>query len=286
MSDALGDPDLASQMAQLSDNLRALRPGLDRGPVEHARGRRAARLRRRRRGGRRARRPRGARAAARPGPRRARPSTTSTSRPLEQHLGAGAAARPRGAARAGARARAAGLRDPRRRRAAADPARRAPARRDRAASGCSRRSRRPARGDHDDRRTGSADELTGATRPWEFGDELPIDAVRTVSNALRRGGRHPRAGCSVEDFEVVETERRTSAAVALCVDLSFSMVTGGPLGPDEADRAGAVAPGRDPVPRRTRCRSSASTGPPAGSPRCSSPTSSRTGCRAPTCSTR
>src|SRR6478609_4660858 len=33
MSDAMQDPDLASQMAQLSDNLRALRPGLDRGPV-------------------------------------------------------------------------------------------------------------------------------------------------------------------------------------------------------------------------------------------------------------
>ena len=37
-------------------------------------------------------------------------------------------------------------------------------------------------------------------------------------------------------------------AVALCVDLSFSMVLRGPLGPDEADRAGPVAPGRDPVP--------------------------------------
>src|SRR6476659_2292031 len=33
MSDALQDPDLASQMAQLSDNLRALRPGMERGPV-------------------------------------------------------------------------------------------------------------------------------------------------------------------------------------------------------------------------------------------------------------
>src|SRR6476646_150655 len=33
MSDAMQDPDLASQMAQLSDNLRALRPGLARGPV-------------------------------------------------------------------------------------------------------------------------------------------------------------------------------------------------------------------------------------------------------------
>ena len=35
----------------------------------------------------------------------------------------------------------------------------------------------------------------------------------------------------MEDFEVTETERRTSAAVALCVDLSFSMVQDGRWGP-------------------------------------------------------
>jgi uncharacterized protein with von Willebrand factor type A (vWA) domain len=35
----------------------------------------------------------------------------------------------------------------------------------------------------------------------------------------------------VEDFEVVETERRTTAAVALCVDMSFSMVQEGRWGP-------------------------------------------------------
>jgi uncharacterized protein with von Willebrand factor type A (vWA) domain len=35
----------------------------------------------------------------------------------------------------------------------------------------------------------------------------------------------------VEDFEVVETEKRTSAAVALCVDLSFSMLHEGRWGP-------------------------------------------------------
>ncbi len=34
-----------------------------------------------------------------------------------------------------------------------------------------------------------------------------------------------------QDFEVVETERRASAAVALCVDLSFSMVAEGRWGP-------------------------------------------------------
>jgi uncharacterized protein with von Willebrand factor type A (vWA) domain len=87
-------------------------------------------------------------------------------------------------------------------------------------------------GDHDDHRTGAADERTGLTRPWVFGDELPIDAPRTVANALRRAGLGA-AGVALDvgDFEVTETERRTSAAVALCVDLSFSMLHEGRWGP-------------------------------------------------------
>jgi uncharacterized protein with von Willebrand factor type A (vWA) domain len=91
------------------------------------------------------------------------------------------------------------------------------------------------RGDHDDRQPGQADEPTGLTRSWEFGDELPLDTVRTVSNALRRNASSgmPRGGVDllVEDFEVVETERRTTAAVALCVDMSFSMLQEGRWGP-------------------------------------------------------
>jgi uncharacterized protein with von Willebrand factor type A (vWA) domain len=97
-------------------------------------------------------------------------------------------------------------------------------------------------GDHEDHRTGAADEPTGLTRPWEFGDELPIDASRTVANALRRRGPSTGSGSGgstgsgsvrldVEDFEVTETERRTSAAVALCVDLSYSMFADGRWGP-------------------------------------------------------
>jgi uncharacterized protein with von Willebrand factor type A (vWA) domain len=87
-------------------------------------------------------------------------------------------------------------------------------------------------GDHDDRRTGAADEPTGLTRQWVFGDELPIDAPRTVANALRRSGLGATGvRLEVDDFEVTETERRTSAAVALCVDLSFSMVQDGRWGP-------------------------------------------------------
>jgi uncharacterized protein with von Willebrand factor type A (vWA) domain len=120
-------------------------------------------------------------------------------------------------------------------------------------------------GDHDDHRTGAADDPTGLSRAWVFGDELPIDAPRTVGNALRRSGlttHYPSVEgltstgsaqtfgsasaparnlhgipttapvqLQVEDFEVTETERRTSAAVALCVDLSFSMVQDGRWGP-------------------------------------------------------
>jgi uncharacterized protein with von Willebrand factor type A (vWA) domain len=87
------------------------------------------------------------------------------------------------------------------------------------------------RGDHDDQRTGAADERTGAMLRWSFGDERPIDAVRTVHNAVLRTSTLPRQAArrgsavrlDVEDFAVAETERRTTAAVALCVDLSFSM---------------------------------------------------------------
>jgi uncharacterized protein with von Willebrand factor type A (vWA) domain len=110
-------------------------------------------------------------------------------------------------------------------------------------------------GDHDQRDAGQAGELTGTTRPWEFGDEQPLDVPATVRNALLRGGLGPppqaarpagppqaarpagssprgtplrggvdrRIKLSARDFEVAETERRTAAVVSLLVDLSYSM---------------------------------------------------------------
>jgi len=133
-----------------------------------------------------------------------------------------------------------------------------------------------AAGSHQDPASGGADEQTGAYLPWQFGDERPIDAVRTVQNAVLRGARR-NAGVSgvgvgagqvegaggsgvgvsgarvrpgsdaaarhtaavgrsavkldVEDFAVAETTRRTGAAVALCVDLSFSMIQEDRWGP-------------------------------------------------------
>jgi uncharacterized protein with von Willebrand factor type A (vWA) domain len=101
-------------------------------------------------------------------------------------------------------------------------------------------------GDHEQRDAGQAGEYTGATRPWQFGDEQAIDAPATVRNALLRDaaafrpqpgedpdhweGTPPRVKLSGRDFEVGETQRRASAAVCLLVDLSYSMALRGTWG--------------------------------------------------------
>ncbi|HEV7146762.1 MAG TPA: VWA domain-containing protein [Pedococcus sp.] len=231
MSDALADADLASQMAQLSDNLRALRPGLDRAsPVGMGQGGE----------------PLGYSAAVAAvaeladleelGQQLGQSYPGSTLDDvdvdqLEAHLGADAAREfealrrlERELERQGYLSHGDdGLRlTPRAVRRLGETALK------RVFDGLSA----DASGDHVDHRTGHADEPTGLTRGWEFGDEQPIDVVRTVSNALRRNGIQPGAvPLDVSDFEVVETERRTTAAVALCVDMSFSMVNEGRWGP-------------------------------------------------------
>lgn len=87
-------------------------------------------------------------------------------------------------------------------------------------------------GERDTRHAGAAGELTGSSRPWQFGDVEPWDIPRTVTNALTRtaaAGEDPRAGLRlhIEDVEVQQTEARTQAAVALLVDTSFSMAAEG-----------------------------------------------------------
>ena len=82
-------------------------------------------------------------------------------------------------------------------------------------------------GQRDSSLAGAAGEPTGATRPWQFGDTEPWDTSRTVRNAvLRQAGRTP-VSLDVVDVEVTETEQRSRAAVALCVDTSWSMVQDG-----------------------------------------------------------
>jgi uncharacterized protein with von Willebrand factor type A (vWA) domain len=82
-------------------------------------------------------------------------------------------------------------------------------------------------GARETRTTGLAGEPSGATRRWEFGSTEPWDVPRTITNAVLRDGGAAPVRIRVDDIEVVETEARTQAAVALLVDTSFSMAMDG-----------------------------------------------------------
>ncbi|HEX4064110.1 MAG TPA: hypothetical protein VHY58_24115 [Streptosporangiaceae bacterium] len=86
-------------------------------------------------------------------------------------------------------------------------------------------------GEHEQHDAGQAGDPTGSTRPWQFGDELAIDAAATVRSALLREARTGhQVRLSAEDFMVTETEQRVAAAVCLLVDLSYSMALRGTWG--------------------------------------------------------
>jgi uncharacterized protein with von Willebrand factor type A (vWA) domain len=83
------------------------------------------------------------------------------------------------------------------------------------------------RGERETQRSGAAGEATGSTRPWAFGDTERWDVSRTLLNAEMRHAAGDDRLLDVQDVEIVETEQRTRAAVALCVDTSWSMVADG-----------------------------------------------------------
>ncbi|MEO5609080.1 MAG: VWA domain-containing protein, partial [Ornithinibacter sp.] len=87
-------------------------------------------------------------------------------------------------------------------------------------------------GQRDAQRAGAAGEASGATRQWQFGDTEPWDVTASLTNAITRTageGSDPGRGIrlDIRDVEVTETEARTTAAVALLVDTSFSMAMDG-----------------------------------------------------------
>ncbi|HEX4723409.1 MAG TPA: VWA domain-containing protein [Pseudonocardiaceae bacterium] len=88
---------------------------------------------------------------------------------------------------------------------------------------------RSRRGERETALSGAAGEPTGSSREWRFGDSEPWDVSRTVRNAVLRaasvGSRQVKL--NVSDVEVIETEQRSRAAIALCVDTSWSMVQDG-----------------------------------------------------------
>lgn len=81
------------------------------------------------------------------------------------------------------------------------------------------------RGEHQMHRAGKLGEVTGTHRPWSFGDDGVIDAVRSTQNATRRRvASGDNTLLHQDDFVIAETENLTKAAVVLLVDQSYSML--------------------------------------------------------------
>ena len=108
-------------------------------------------------------------------------------------------------------------------------------------------------GERDTRRAGAAGELTGATRPWEFGDTEPWNVTRTLTNAVLR-----QAGTGVQREVPITHHRRRrrdlrdrdphagrGGAAGRHVVLDGD---GEPVAADEAHGAGAEPSGQHPVP--------------------------------------
>ncbi len=84
-------------------------------------------------------------------------------------------------------------------------------------------------GQHESQNRGVGLPRPDETRPWQFGDELDLDIVRTVMNGVSRriaeGGDVGEAGVSlaVEDFAVREMDYTTQTTTILLLDMSWSM---------------------------------------------------------------
>jgi len=90
-------------------------------------------------------------------------------------------------------------------------------------------------GRHDTREMATGIEASGASKPYEFGDTMNLDASGTIMNAVLRTrtedrgskvGKRPEAGIEVayEDLMVAQGEYQSSCATVLMLDCSHSMI--------------------------------------------------------------
>ena len=87
-----------------------------------------------------------------------------------------------------------------------------------------RQLRKGGRGDHKTPFVGPGNERLPETRNWKFGDDVSLlDITGTLANSLKRNGINDW-NLSQDDFQVYETDFRTSTATVLMIDLSHSMV--------------------------------------------------------------
>jgi Ca-activated chloride channel family protein len=83
-------------------------------------------------------------------------------------------------------------------------------------------------GRHDTRDLATGIEASGATKPYEFGDTLNLDASATVLNLVRRAAARPRADGTLDieydDLVVAQGEYQSSCATVIMLDCSHSMI--------------------------------------------------------------
>ena len=84
--------------------------------------------------------------------------------------------------------------------------------------------KRSTNGHHKTPFSGNGDERQPETKPFAFGDDIhQLDVTGTLSNAYRRSGIDDWS-LQQDDFEIFETDHRSSVATVLMIDLSHSMI--------------------------------------------------------------
>ena len=83
-------------------------------------------------------------------------------------------------------------------------------------------------GRHETRALATGVEVSGASKPYEFGDTLNLDASGTILNTVRRTGRTGSDASTIdvqyEDLMVSQGEYQSSCATVLMLDCSHSMI--------------------------------------------------------------
>jgi Ca-activated chloride channel homolog len=79
-------------------------------------------------------------------------------------------------------------------------------------------------GRHDTRHWATGIETSGASRPYEFGDTLNLDATATLSSAISREGLSLPLNIEYRDLQVHQCEYQSSCATVVMLDCSHSMI--------------------------------------------------------------
>ncbi|HYK37025.1 vWA domain-containing protein [Alloacidobacterium sp.] len=79
-------------------------------------------------------------------------------------------------------------------------------------------------GRHDTRHWATGIEASGASRPYEFGDTLNLDAVATLTSAIMREGISLPLNMEFSDLHIHQCEYQSSCATVMMLDCSHSMI--------------------------------------------------------------